>query len=355
MKKFINFFVAAVLMLGAAPVMTSCSSDDDPKTPAETLDLAVLNTLITECQNLANGASTDDYPEAAITEFKTVISNVVTAKDAVKTQSAVEALVTQLTEARATFLKKAYGAIDESAVIAKWTFDTDATNQVSEGVNKWTAVCKESPSCFPNKVAPKFVEGVNGKAVMLEDGAHLEVSDFSQAAVTPLNFSISAWVKTSKTYANNYIVSYNYWNTWKLQVQDQNKPFFTFATDAGIADADNETDQSVKEGEWTMVTVTLSLTDHTLNFYINGELTKSWNQNDKPALAGTSWATYTSKIGALPIFIGLATSEAEATAAWDWEWSYNDLGAFYGAIDNLTFYNVALTAGQVKKLYKDKN
>lgn len=188
MKKFINFFVAAVLMLGAAPIMTSCSSDDD-ETPAETLELTALNTLITECQDLANGASTDDYPEAAITDFKTVITNVVAAKDAVKTQAAVDALVKQLTEARDAFLKKAYGAIDENAIIAKWTFDTDATDQVSEGVNKWTAVCKESPACFPTKSAPKFVEGINGKAVSLENGAHLEVSDFSAAAVTPLNFS----------------------------------------------------------------------------------------------------------------------------------------------------------------------
>jgi hypothetical protein len=50
----------------------------------------------------------------------------------------------------------------------------------------------------------------------------------------------------------------------------------------------------------------------------------------------------------------LSTSEAEATAAWNWEWNSDSLGAFYGAIDNLGLYNVALTAGQVKKLYKDK-
>jgi hypothetical protein len=263
--------------------------------------------------------------------------------------------VTQLKEGEKVFLAAAYGAISDSAIIAKWTFDTDATNQISEGNYKWTAVCKESPSIFPTKSAPTFVEGVSGKAVNLQNGAHLEVSDFSESAILPNELSISVWVKLSRSYSNNYIISYNYWNTWKLQVQDQNKPFFTFAGNEGIADADNERDQSVKEGEWTMITTVLSYKEHTLSFYINGELTKTWDAAAKSPLASTSWATYNSTLGALPLFIGLSTSVEEATAAWNWEWNYDTLGAFYGAIDNLTLYNVALTAGQVKKLYKDKN
>jgi len=359
MKKFINFWAVMLAVVLISPVFTSCSDDEedgpkDPSTPTVTLDKAALDAEIAACEALVNAASTDDYPETAITTFKTLIASIKTAEAAATTQSAIDNLLTQLQAGKTTFLAAAYGAIADNALIAKWTFDTEDENQISEGNYQWTAVCKESPSVFETKSVPTFVAGVSGKAVNLENGAHLEVADFSESAILPTDFSISVWVKLSKTYANNYIVSYNYWNTWKLQVQDLNKPFFTFASNEGIADADNETDQSVKEGEWTMITTVLSYTDHTLNFYINGELTKAWDATAKPALAGTSWATYTSTVGALPIFIGLSTSEAEAAAAWDWEWSAESLGAFYGAIDNLAFYNIALTDGQVKKLYKDE-
>lgn len=353
MRKFISFFMAAALMAVATPMMTSCGDDDDP-TEDVTLNKTDLDKQISDCEELLKAATTEDYPEDAITTFRELIDSVKAAEDKATTQSAIDALVKQLSEGRTAFLAKAYGAIPESALIAKWTFDTEGDNQVSEGSNKWTAVCMESPSVFTDKKKPTFVEGIAGKAVYLENGAHLECSDYSEAAITPKDLSISVWVKTAKTDPGNYVISYNYWNTWKLNIQDQNKPFFTFAGNDGICDADNERDQSVKEGEWTMVTVVLSYNTHTLNFYINGELTKEWTAEQKPALTSTSWATYTSKVGALPLFIGLCTSEAEANSAWEWEWGADSLGAFYGAIDNLALYNVALTAGQVKKLYKDK-
>lgn len=356
MKKIFRICAMALAVALVSPAIVSCSDDknEEPEVPVVTLDKEELNALVDECETIAAGATEEDYPADAINTFKTLIATVKTAAESAKTQQEIDALVKQLTEGQATFLKTAYGAIPENALIAKWTFDTEGDKQVSEGSYQWTAVCQESPAVFETKAKPTFVEGINGKAVSLENGAHLTVSDFSEAAIMPNNLSISVWVKTSRTYSNNYIVSYNFWNTWKLQVQDQNKPFFTCAGNDGITDADNETDQSVKEGEWTMITTVLSWTDHTLSFYINGELTKTWDAEAKPALASTSWMSWTSPVGALPLFIGLSTNEKMA-ATWDWEWNAESLGAFYGAIDNLALYNVALTAGQVKKLYKDKN
>lgn len=354
MKKFLSFMAIALMVGVASPVFVSCSdSKDEPKEEVN-LDKTAINTEIADCEAIAAAATTDDYPAEAISTFKTLVTTVKAALEAAKSQNQVDALLKQLQEGKATFLAAAFGAIPDSAVIAKWTFDTDATNQVSEGTYQWTAVCTEAPAIFGSKAKPTFVDGISGKAVNLADGAHLQVSDFSEAAIQPKDFSISVWVKTSKTYSNNYIISYYFWNMWKLQVQDLNKPFFTFNGNQGICDADNELDQSVKEGEWTMITCVLSYTSHTLSFYVNGELTKTWDAEGKPALASTGWGSYTSPVGPLPIFIGISTDEKMA-ATWDWEWNAESLGAFYGAIDNLALYNVALTAGQVKKLYKDKN
>ena len=355
MKKIL-FFAVMLFAIGTTQVMTSCSNDDN-NTPGVTLDTQAYDDELATCEALLKAATTNDYPQVAIDAFKMLVETAKEARPQCVSQAQLDAIVKSLAEGRKAFESTAYGAIPEENVVAKWTFDTDSKSQVSEGTYKWTAVCQKAPAIFGSNAEPKFVEGVSGKAVSVADGAHLTVSDFNSAAVLCKDFSISVWVKTSKTYANNYIVSYNFWNNWKLQVQDQNKPFFTFAFNTGIADSDNERDQSVKEGEWTHIVAALSLTQHKLAFYINGEETKVWDAEGKPALGGNTQAEawkLPKTGGSLPIFIGLSTSEAAATEAWDWEWNAESLGAFFGAIDNLTFYNIALTEGQAKKLFKDK-
>jgi len=56
--------------------------------------------------------------------------------------------------------------------------------------------------------------------------------------------------------------------------------------------------------------------------------------------------------------VGACTTYAEVIAKWDWVtppirvqgWDY-----FVGSMDELKVYNIALTDGQVAKLYKDEN
>jgi hypothetical protein len=81
-------------------------------------------------------------------------------------------------------------------------------------------------------------------------------------------------------------------------------------------------------------------------------LTKEWDSTSKPNLTGSLQA-YSNK---LPLMIGACTTYPEAKAAWDWAWAETPDGwdGFVGAMDEFKIYNIALTEGQVKKLYKDE-
>ena len=162
------------------------------------------------------------------------------------------------------------------------------------------------------------------------------------------------FVKPDLTRPGNYIISYNYWNSWKFQLQEQNKPFFTVHTNEdGWVDADNESDFSAPNETWTHLVVTLDLTAKKLVFYVNGALTKEWDNTTKPGLTGNAPWEYKNT---LPLLIGACTTYAEADAEWNWDWGRTPEGwdGFYGAIDELKVYNIALTDGQVAKLYKDE-
>lgn len=149
----------------------------------------------------------------------------------------------------------------------------------------------------------------------------------------------------------------NYWENWKLNLQNEGKPFFTVATTVAGVDADNEHVESFPINTWTHLVVSMDLNAHTLSFYVNGELTKTWDASGKPGLAGSQKSAYLPASGEkLPFLIGCATTYAEAST-WDWVtlpiepsgWDY-----FAGSLDELKIYNIALTEGQVSKLYNDE-
>jgi hypothetical protein len=197
---------------------------------------------------------------------------------------------------------------------------------------------------------PTWGAGINGgKAIYLTGGAHLEVP--YNTLFLPTNLSISVWVKPEVLRADNYIVSQNYWNGYKLQTQDGGKPFFTYKkVDGGIVDADNETDNCIKINNWNHIVVSVNATTKELKFYVNGTLTKTWTESNKgigPLLQTLTPAPLTFIIG------GVATDAELAANFMEWTTAAN-LGYFKGIIDELKIYNIALTDGQVSKLYNDE-
>lgn len=354
MKKtfFKNAFIACVTLALFAGTFSACKSTD----PVTVGDKTKLTALVDSCTALLGSSTvTTDYPAAAITAFQTVLTNTKTAAlSTTITQTAVDNLAVNLRAAKTTFMAAAYGAIPVSALLMGMTFDeTVASNQFATEGKGWTAVLKAGPTEIfgTNTAIPTFITGKVGKAIYLSNGSHLEISNYTASDLLGKKLSIAVWVKPDSTRAGNYIMSYNYWNSWKFQLQEQNKPFFTIKT-ADYVNADNEHDNSAPNKAWTHLVVSMDLTNGLLNFYVNGALTKAWTVTTQPNLTG-SISTYAT---VLPFMIGACTTYAEANA-WTWSWAHTPANwdGFIGSMDELKLYNIALTDGQVSKLYKDEN
>lgn len=358
--KVLHFLKLRTLMLmvivSSAMIMSSCKDDNNDSNGA---DKTAINALITDADKLSAEAKDSDYPQTAIDTYKSTLQTIKSSAAGNLTQVQVNNLVTQLQQTMDTFKSKAYGFIDETAsLVAGWHFDEGTgTTATAFSTTKHIATFKKGNAVIlgSNAMDPSWVDGVKGgKAVYLNNGAHLEVPYTS--AFLPSNLTISVWVKPIELYENNYIVSQNFWTGYKLQTQGGGKPFFTYKkADGGIIDADNETDNSVKANQWNHVVVTLNSTSKELTFYVNGVLTKTWNESTKTIGPMTQSLT---KPDPQPFIIGAAATDDEiandADTKWmDWTTAEN-LGFFKGAIDELKLYNIALSEGQVSKLYTDE-
>ncbi len=352
MKNLMNVHsLLLMVFISSALILGSCKDDDEIVEG----DKTALTSLITEADAIAAAATTADYPQSAITSFGTTLQTVKDAAATKLTQVQIDNLVTQLTEALNTFDAQAYGFIDESLYLnAGWHFDEGTgTTATAYSTVKHVGTFKPGNSVILGASAksPAWVSGVNGgNAVYLDGGAHLEVP--YTTAFLPANLTISVWVRPNEIYEHNYILSQNYWNGYKLQTQGGGKPFFTFKkVDGGIVDADNETDNSVSVGNWSHLVVSVNGTSKELKFYVDGLLTKTWTQETKGI--GPLTQTLTSP-DPQPFIIGCVATDAELAANF-MEWTNADnLGYFKGAIDELKIYNIALTDGQVSKLYNDE-
>ena len=350
---FKNAFIACASFILLTAVFTGCSSNNSPA--PVTADQTKLTALSDSCTALL-ATATGNYPAASITTFQTVLTSVKTAA-AVSgiTQSAVDNLVIQLRAAKVAFMATALAAIPAGSTTFALKFDEGTGTQLTTTGNKaWTAVLMGGPIAGHTGL-PTFVTGHKGTGYGMHFGlgSHLEISNFTPADLVKSQLSISVWVKTDTLYDNNYIISYNTYHTWKFQLQGAGKPFFTFASTAGILDADDHDGGSVTNATWTHLVLSLDLTAGTETFYING--VSQWKWIYGPADSDTNktkkflTGTLVPPTVATPLEIGLDFPIGTPLPT-----SYGNISYFKGSLDDLEFYNIALTDGQVAGLYNSE-
>jgi hypothetical protein len=346
-----------MLIVSSAMILGSCKKD---KAIVQG-DKTALNALIVQADVVATAAKPADYPQPAIDTYKTTLTTVKTAAATQLTQVQIDNLATQLTEAMKTFDAQAYGFINETLYLnAGWHFDEGTgTTATAFSTVKHVATFTKGNTVFmgAGALSPTWVAGVKGGyAVYLDKGAHLEVP--YTTAFLPANLTISVWIKPIELYENNYIVSQNFWQGYKLQTQGGGKPFFTYKTTKAVdpvIDADNETDNSIKASLWNHIVVSVNGTTKELKIYVNGTLTKTWTESTKGIAPIIQTLTAP---GPQPFLIGCVATDSElandtATGWMTWTTAAN-FGYFKGAIDELKIYNIALSDGQVSKLYNDE-
>ncbi len=351
-----------LLVLFASTVMIIASCKKDSKIVEG--DKTTLNATIVQGDALAVLAVPASYPQADIDIYKATLASVKTTAATSLTQAEIDNLNTSLVTAMNTLNTKAYAYIDDNLyLVAGWHFDegtgTTATSyskgaQVATFTKGWTVLLGA------NAALPTWVTGYKGgKAIYLNNGAHLEVP--YSTSFLPASISISAWIKNDlQGWENNCIVSQNYWWGYKFQTQSVGKPLFTERINATSVQDFDANSGIVAPLVWTHVVVSLNSTAKTMTFYINGVKTQAWTATDNVgpltqtlALtdAGTGYA-FTPQ----PFLIGSFANDAEILAhpkSFDWISTAN-VASFKGAIDELKIYNTALTDGQVAKLYNDE-
>lgn len=344
-----------MIIVSLAMILGSCNNDDDNSNGG---DKTALNALIEEADGLATEATDAAYPQTAIDAYKADLKEIKNRSAGNRTQEEINNLVTELNEVMDTFESKAYGYIDEDAgLVAGWHFDEGTgTAATAYSITKHVATFKTgSATVFgANGMTPTWVAGVNeGKAIYLNNGAHLEVPYTS--AFLPSILSISVWIKPLELYENNYIVSQNYWNGYELHVQGLGKSVFAYKkVDGQIIEADNDMNNSIKADQWNHIVVSLNGTTKELTFYINGLLSKTWTESDMADLGGIGPITQTlTAPNPQPFLIGVAATDTEV-ATWAEVQTPTTFGHFKGAIDELKIYNIALSELQVSKLYTDE-
>jgi hypothetical protein len=231
-------------------------------------------------------------------------------------------------------------------LIAYWKFNGNANDSSGNGHN---GVVTPGHAFFgagtPSLTMDRFVNA--NKAYHFDHGGNIEVP--YALALDPQQMSISLWIRqdtAGRTInpANCYMIAMNRWNGWKFQTQPF-LPFFTVKTDSAIYDRDDAGTAIHPGTTWYHLVVTFKPGEEV--FYINGSPVKTWT--NVPGTPHPQATPINITIGSdLPVSKYLTV---DATGNF-----LVDYGGFWtGDMDDVMFYNVALTGPQALSIYNNQN
>lgn len=343
--KFLTWLL--ILPLIAGILFSACKKDEDEKTP---VNYTALDASITEAQDLydnaVEGNNIGEYEVGAKAELQNAIDLAKAVRNTSGvTQAQVDAANVALQAEITTFNSKKITEIAPENLVANWLFNGDAIDATGNGHDgTMEAGHAEWGGGLPVAVEDRF--GNPDHAYMFEDGGNFVVHQ--HLAFNSQEISIVTWINLYETWAHSYFFSNDIWNCYKFQVQDANKPFFTckILKDDGTGenawiDKDSNTGQLVNN-EWTHIAVTYKSGE--MVFYFNGVEVMLWDDFPTGSIVQPN--------PAIDICIGQALPTANYSDVpgdpYEWkEW----LGYLQGSLDDLKFYNIALTGTQVNQIY----
>jgi hypothetical protein len=338
-------FLAALFAIVASIFISSCKDDDGD---SNSVDTTVLADSIAAAEDLLEGATEGTSPGNYQVGSKATLQTTIDAVTAImddpsSTQANIDAAVVNLHNAMDTFRGSIVVPIAEENLIAYWAFDEGTGTTVADAspngldgtfVAGFNTIPGSGP--LPQWTADRF--GNAGKALQFDNGGHIEIP--YNSVLFPSEISISLWAKVDHVFADNYMLSQNWWEGYKLQYQSANKVFFTYKSAEGSY---FDRDWSVNGQDttaWHHVVVTLK--EGEMNFYADGEMVKSWTDVtgglNPPAnpVAFTIGQSFPNERPGIP--------PADDPAQWA-------AGYFKGSLDDIAIYNVSLSDSQVQSIY----
>lgn len=270
------------------------------------------------------------------------------ASDPTATQEAVTNACAQLETATETFNSHLILAIAPANLIGFWKFDGSPADSSGKGNNGvLTTGHAFYGAGIPTLTVDRF--GRPDMAYHFDHGGNVEVPYTS--ALNPQQMTISMWCNKSTvgrlinpdTYT---MIALNRWNGFKFQLQSGNLTFFTVKVilangDTTIYDRDNA-GVALSNDVWYHVAVTFK--DGSMDFYVNGILVKQWTNVPGNPITVSSAINFV--IGQdLPTSQYLLT-DGDFQVAWGGFWT--------GDLDEVMFYNIALTSPQIQSIYQSQ-
>ncbi len=340
-----------VVLILTAAIFTSCKKDDE-KVPTN-IDKTELQALYDEALALHDGAVegtvAGQYAAGSKATFKVVIDAAKSVIDDEYTSlETVAAITTQLTNAMDVFITRKIQPVSTEYLIAQWLFNGDATDNSGNGhdgelKSGHTNFFAEGSALVPALATDRF--GNAQSAYYFDKGANIEVPYSSQLNPTS-ELSISVWIKMESQDNNDYIISLDRWIGYKLNLQSEDKVYYTIRkqTDPDtwefVCD-DDSNPFTVNANVWTHIAVSYSSTG-IIKFFANGELVREIA--DRGVTGALMTVTKNLVIGQQLPTADYLVEEPNATD-----------GYFKGTMDDIRLYNKALTDAEALSIYTLEN
>jgi hypothetical protein len=343
--------ILSLIIIGMLLAAVSCKKSSGPATYNS--NKTALNAAIDSLTNVYNNSVEGTKPGTYAVGAREMLDSVIKLAQQVSesnqyTQQEVNNALNSLLHAGQQFANQLLQQVSAVNLVGYWTFTgnaKDSSGNGHDGILKtgWvgtSAATAVDGGTLPVLVADRF--GRANNAYYFNNGATVDVP--YSADFNPQNFTILLWVKRDGTNANNYMFSFDRWNGYKFQLQSGNLPFLTVQTSTGNHDVDDGGVAVDGPNVWVHVAVTF--TPGTEKFYINGKLIRTADVTGTPVPVPS---TIDLTIGnELPKAAYNLTDNTDPNYFWGADF-------FMGALDDIRFYNTALTDAEVLSIFTDEN
>jgi hypothetical protein len=348
MKNVLRLSLA--VLFATAFVLTSCNKEEErePTNIDKTELQALYDDALDLYDNAVEGTNAGQYAAGSKAEFKTVIDAAKTVlDDEYTTEATVAAMETQLATAMEVFLSKKIQPVSTDYLIAQWLFNGDATDNSGNGHD---GELKSGHTNFytGDPVEPELTSDRFGNAesaYYFDKGANIEVP-YSSDLNPSEELAVSAWIYMESQDNNDYIISLDRWIGYKLNLQSEDKLYYTIRkqTDPDtwefVVD-DDSNPFAVNANEWTHVVCSYAK-EGVIKFFADG--VKVREINDRGVTGDLMQVTKNLCIGQQLPTADYISEEPGATD-----------GFFKGKMDDIRLYNKALTDAQALSIYTMEN